>query len=177
MSKKFFSGWSTWQWLLVGVSTALGIFLLFRSSKKGAKVTIPQDAPQMLIFHLNNFLIGSGYDPAIIPFIIALSAMESGRWTSGLWDYANNPWGMKDPVQRQTTSIGSTPGVAGIPKGFAIYLGSSQAAQDFVLYLNARKSPKKFKRFYDFIAFVQSQGYEPDLSTMEYFTRCLNAIE
>jgi hypothetical protein len=170
-------GLNMWQWLLLGVSVAFGSFLLIRNSRRGAKVQVPKDVPLTLEFHLSNLLIGYGYDKDVmLPYIIALSALESGRWTSGLWDYFNNPWGMKDPKERQTMSLGPTPKLGNVPEGFAVYSGAMTAAQDFCLYLNAKKCPKTFPTFYDFIAWIQGQGYEPGLSTMEYFQRCLNAV-
>lgn len=169
MRKTSFFGSNIWLWLLLGLSGAYAIFQAIRSSKKNQEPMKVESAPFLLSHWLTFWLNTYGFDAKMVRYVLALGALESGRYESELYVYANNPWGMMDPRGLRDNAAD------GEYKGFAEYQNTYYAAKDFCLYLLAVNSPKTFGRFYDFIAFIQSKNYTPGTSAFAYYQACLNA--
>lgn len=153
--------------LSAGLLALFVLFLRGRSSK-----IIVTRAPEHLRNSLDQYAKAYGFDPSTVEFILALSALETGRWTSSLYENNNNPWGMRDVKQRQTTDLND-----GADGAFAVYKNIEAASLDFFYWLQARRAPKTFRDLRAFIEFTQSKGYDPTLSTDEYYSRVLSAIQ
>jgi len=151
---------------LLGLLSLCVLFLLgpilLRIKVKGA--------PQVLRDRVANYARYFGYSDYVVELLLAMSALESGRWTSNLYQTYNNPWGMKHPVRRPTTSAGP------LSNGFAHYTTVDSAAKDIFLWLEYNNSPTFFWSLRDFVNWLQSKGYEGDLTAAEYYRRIKNAI-
>jgi uncharacterized FlgJ-related protein len=86
-------------------------------------------------------------------YITAQAMHETGVFTSPLFLKYNNAFGMKQPTQRETTSIGITEG------GYASYKSVKDSIKDLGLYFEAKNYPDTFPTVQDYVAFLKSKGY------------------
>lgn len=107
-------------------------------------------------------LLNKGYSPRQAHFWFLVSNMETAGFTSNLFVKANNPWGMKQPSKRPTTSIGAT------ASGFASYRDLTDAAVDLSLYLQYFGYPADFRSLDDQLIFMRSKGYFGDETLDSY---------
>lgn len=98
-------------------------------------------------------LLNKGYSPRQAHFWFLISNMETAGFTSNLFVKANNPWGMKQPTKRPTTSIGPT------ASGFASYRDLTDAAVDLSLYLQYFNYPPDFRTLDEQIIFMREKNY------------------
>lgn len=102
---------------------------------------------------------------------IAVSKMETNRWTSTFYTLFHNPWGMRPSVKRKHTQSGATqPGKNGT---FATYKNLDDAARDIVLYMDEFRWPTDEMDLYSFVQYMKSKGYfvEP----VDYYYKAVKA--
>ena len=100
-----------------------------------------------------NRLRAAGYSARMARYWVAVSAFETGNWNSRLFVEDNNPFGMKHPSVRKTTSQGVG------PSGFAKYETVDKGVEDIVLYMNWFNYPKDFATVQEMIGFMKMKGY------------------
>lgn len=118
------------------------------------------DVPQEAIYIAFK---NAGYPEAWAQLAIAQSAHETGGWTSAIYKENNNLFGMKQPTERETTATGTA-------RGHATFRSIQDSADDFILYLNARKAfTQKFSSPDQYVAWLKSKKYFED-SEKNYLT-------
>lgn len=93
------------------------------------------------------------YPAEMQEYITAQAMHETGVFTSPLFLKYNNPFGMKQPTQRQTTSQGPT------PTGYASYKNIEDGILDLALYFEAKQYPETFESPEAYVDFLKSKGY------------------
>jgi len=93
-----------------------------------------------------------GFLPDTAKLITAQAAHESGNFTSSIFIVNNNPFGMKHPEVRKTTSLGEN-------RGYAYYMTLESAVQDYWLYYKARKYPYTWKDADQFVEALKERFY------------------
>ena len=93
-----------------------------------------------------------GIHPSVAKILTAVSALETGFWTSNLMKKANNLWGMKNPTTRSSTSTGPT------SSGFATYNDIDGALDDIRLYLTYFRYPEQ-ATLTEFAQTMKNKGY------------------
>lgn len=107
----------------------------------------------------------AGYPEQTIRNWIAISAHETGGWTSRIYREANNLFGMT-LASKNTTAIGRGP----YSEGQAMFASIDDSAKDIRLYMEKRFSyPRQFPTLLDQILYMKSKGYFTD-SVDNYFT-------
>jgi hypothetical protein len=177
-----------WPKLLVGLLTALGIYLIFRKITGTTKTKAPENI-------LNSFdaVFGKSQYPYVKDNWLAVSKMETAAWTSNLFVNAFNLWGMKLPKKRITTAESQAYGTAGrnnlisytfaeakVGKdaelnpsfGWAKYPSLTDAVQDIILWMDYTKFPKGRLSLQDHIAEMKKRGYFEE--STDYY---LNAVK
>jgi len=87
----------------------------------------PDQRGTALFFAILDFAPAYGFD-AVDPYLIlAQSSLETGGFTSRRIVEDNNAFGMRDPEQRETRSLGPGPG------GFATYATLEDSVQDYFM--------------------------------------------
>lgn len=100
----------------------------------------------------------AGYPEQTIRNWIAISAHETGGWTSRIYREANNLFGMT-LASKNTTAIGRGP----YSEGQAIFASIDDSAKDIRLYMEKRFSyPRSFPTLLDQILYMKSKGYFTD---------------
>lgn len=105
-------------------------------------------------------LTAKGYSDRMGDWWGAISDHETGKWTSRLYRIYHNMFGMTQPSERQTTSIG--PVLAndnGNAVKFASFSDDDSSVDDLILYLQARQYPQDFESLDKLITFMQKKGY------------------
>jgi uncharacterized FlgJ-related protein len=97
-------------------------------------------------------LVQQGFWPDTAKLITAQAAHETGNFTSAIFKYQNNPWGMKLPAQRRTTATGEA-------RGHAIYNNLADAVTDYWYYWTAQKYPPVYKDVFTFVADLKRHNY------------------
>ena len=101
---------------------------------------------------------------------IAISKMETDRWTSSIYTLFHNPWGMRPSVKRKHTQLG----VQETKNGkFATYASIDAAARDIVLYMEEFNFPTDEMDLLSFVQYMKSKGYfvEP----VDYYYKAVKA--
>lgn len=110
-------------------------------------------------------LTAKGYSPRVVKWWTAISNFETAKWTSRLYREAHNLFGMKQPLSRQTTSLGPFV-LEGV--NWASFSDDESSVSDLVLYMENFNYPKDFSDLYIMIAFMKSKGYFQE-SIEDYF--------
>jgi len=97
-------------------------------------------------------LIEQGFFPGTAAMITAQAAHETANFTSYIFMFNNNPFGMKLPEVRRTTAYGEA-------RGHAVYSSMESAALDYWLYYKDREYPSVWKDIDTFIAALKAQNY------------------
>jgi len=150
--KTFRTGSGIWVLFALG----LLIFLLLKVFRKN-----PTTSPGNLIAKI---LGEKGYSSEMIHNWVAVSAHETGRWTSNLFRNANNLFGMKQPLKRYSLSTGPT------SSGFATFSSQSDSVLDLVAYMEEFNYPKSFDTLFDQITFMKSKGYFQEPLDQYYYS-------
>jgi len=119
----------------------------------------PDQSKAATTARLYNHLIQIGIPREMALIIIAQALHESGNYKSSLAVKYNNLFGMKQPLQRDTKSIGAT------PNGYASFNSIEDSVDDLLLWLNAREMPEPMVNVKDYAAFIKSKGYYEDSFT------------
>lgn len=173
--KKSRNGWIILGLFLLGLLVAFGIFLFVKFRKKNdVPVDTSTDNPGIGIdLKTENERIVDNYrliqgelslnDPyGTVPFaqlVTAQSMFETGNYSSDLYNYSHNLFGMNFPTIRDSTANGKT------PDGFASYDSNLLSIQDYILYLKAQQYPV-FGDVKSFVSFLKSKGYFTDNLTV-----------
>lgn len=105
----------------------------------------------------------AGYPDNVIKYWIAISAHETGGWSSRVYKEGNNLFGMT-LASKNTTAIGELP----YGERQAIYRSIADSAQDIRLYMEKRfKYPASFNSLAELVAYMKSKNYFTD-STLNY---------
>lgn len=97
-------------------------------------------------------LVAQGFWPETAKMITAQAAHESANFTSKIFRYNNNPFGMKLPETRFTCATGEN-------FGHAVYENLEGAAYDYFLYYKARKYPPTWENIDVFIEALKNNNY------------------
>lgn len=98
----------------------------------------------------------NGYSVDAAYYVAAVAALESARGTSRLAREANNLFGMMQPAQRRTLSLGAVDAKEG---KFASFASWEDSVKDFVLWMNARQMPKQYTDTVAWVSAMKSRGY------------------
>ncbi len=156
-------------WLSLGLLTLCVIFLYGLLSKIKVRM-----APVVLRENLEKWARVYGYGSYIVDLILAMSALESGRWTSPVYRLRNNPWGMKWATKRPNSQTHTY--FQGVQKEFAYYVNLDDAAHDIFQWMDYNNAPE-FWSLSGFVRFLKSKSYfDADISAAEYERRIKGAI-
>lgn len=142
--KRLGTGRGTSVLLLGGL---LMLLLLFRR-----KIS---SSPESLI---KSILKNEGYSDRMATWWVAVSNLETGKWTSNLYRNYHNLFGMKQPLTRFTYSQGASKS----PPGYASFATDADSVRDIVAYMNQRLYPKDFDSIDAMVEFMKSKGYFED---------------
>lgn len=109
-----------------------------------------------------NILLEENYPIETAKYAVAVSAFETGNWTSKIFHKNHNLFGMKLPKKRNTTAIGED-------YGHAKYRNNEQSIIDFVQYLDQLYYPKYFNDLFHFVSTMKQKGYF-QASLSDYYT-------
>jgi hypothetical protein len=84
--------------------------------------------------------------------ILSQAKLESGHFTSGVYTYANNPFGMRPARVRKHKACGQY-------NGYAAYESLSHAVEDYLLWMDAVCIPLHIDNPESFVRFLLSKGY------------------
>jgi hypothetical protein len=139
------AGWIGLGVLLVGLVTLGVVFLIYRNKNKKKpqtnedyvqeRTTKPNNEEQKQTFaQIFNYIVGLGFTPEFANTLAAVSAHETGRWTSELAQKYNNIYGMK--------SGGSGKGLqTGEASGYAVYPNWETSIEDTCEWFKAKGYP------------------------------------
>ena len=140
-----FNGLSEYLWFLIGLVIA---FLGFRTLKKSnPKQTITK------------ILARSKYK-AYTCWIIQQSALETGYWSSKIFNDFNNGFGMGVPGIRESLRVGDY--LATYGENFSTYKNFEDSVKDYVIWAEYFRMPTNFNRPEQFVTFLESKGYAED---------------
>jgi len=128
--------------LSVSVICLSGLAYLWKKYRRGLK-----QKKQII-----KILLDNDYPIETAKYAVAVSAFETGNWTSKIYHKNHNLFGMKLPKQRKTTAIGEN-------YGHARYKNNEQSINDFVYYLEQLYYPRYFNDLFHFVATMQGKGY------------------
>jgi len=119
--------------------------------------------------------------------------METAGYSSGLYMNSNNPWGMKFPTVRATTSSGKVYGTAGrylsdwreyleapnialknrfsSTNDFARYSTLADGVKDILLYMDALSYPTSTTDLLSFIQLMKQKKYFGEEDVQDYFNK------
>ena len=139
--------------LVLFVAGLLSLLLLFRNAKTSSPQTV-----------IRKRLKAKGYSDEFANWWVAISDHETGTWTSLLYINANNLFGMRQPRQRQTLSLGPVdwkgmPMAVITDQSYSSFVSLENSVDDLVLYFQAQNYPKNFISLYELISFMKKKGY------------------
>ena len=147
------------KWLSIfGLLIALVLFL--RGRKKTGSISQ----------QIQDSLTAQGYSPSMAKWWAAISAHETGGWTSRAFREGNNLFGMTLP-SGQTTAVGlmATPN----PEKLAQFKSVDDSIKDLVLFLAVRwKYPKNFDSLQSMLDYMKARIYFTD--SMANYSRGVN---
>lgn len=161
MSQRSSSGWrKVWKPLLIVGLLVAGILYrkkLIAGPNDVASVTnVPPDFRDAV----TDVLGGSEYSGSLNNWL-AIAKMETAGFTSNLWLKANNPWGMQQPIKRETTSIGPYVSLGMQPAfNWAKYSTYQDAARDILYWMRYTNFPKGHLSISDFVDALQNRNYD-----------------
>lgn len=138
-----------WRGLLFLLLLLALLFQLLRILTRRKKMTTKSNKVEQL----RAALIKAGFKKETAALIVAQAAHESANFTSVLYTEYNNPFGMKQPLVRKTTSKATF-------RGYAVFESIEAAAVDMLLWFKARKMP---------LTFTSTENYIDVLITKQYF--------
>jgi hypothetical protein len=103
-------------------------------------------------FKLIREIFPDEYSDNFVMFATAQSGLETGDFTSKLYNEQNNLFGMRHPVIRQTKSLGNV-------KDYANFDSLEDSAEDLLLYYNHFKIAPSFASLSDYIKTIKGHGY------------------
>lgn len=152
-----FNGLSEYLWFLIGLVIA---FLGFRTLKKSN--------PKQTI---SKILARSKYK-AYTCWIIQQSALETGYWSSKIFNDFNNGFGMGVPRIRESLRIDKY--LASNGEVFSVYKNFEDSVKDYVIWAEYFNMPTNFNNPQQFVEFLESKGYAEDPN---YASKVLSLIK
>ena len=152
-----FNGLNEYLWFLIGLVIA---FLGFRTLKKSS--------PRQTIAKV---LAKSKYK-AYTCWITQQSVLETGNFTSKIFNDFNNGFGMGVPRIRKSLRIGDY--LASNGERFSTYKNFEDSVADYLLYAEYFNMPTNFNRPEQFVDFLVSKGYATD---PDYGSKVLSLIK
>lgn len=146
------TGRGTWLLLPLGLLIA---WLISRGKKPTSAST---ESPSNLILRI---LTSNAINKQTATWWVAVSAFETGNWTSALYNDAHNMFGMKQPQRRETLSIGEK-------NDFAAFRNNADSVGDLLLYMQEFNYPASFDSLESMVNFMKSKGYFEE-SVQMYF--------
>jgi hypothetical protein len=153
------------------------LFLAILLMKTLRVKTTVTNVPTAFQTALERALRNSKYKKHLVNWV-AISKMETNKWTSSIYTLWHNPWGMRpsdpSPVLGPNNRADSQDGFVETKNGkFAKYKNLDRAAQDIVLYMDARKFPTEEMDLLSFVQYMKSKGYfvEP----VDYYYKAVKA--
>lgn len=147
------------RWLILAAFfLILGIVLLvFLLKKKKIAIPISQepgepDNSAEYARDIKEIFIENGLTAKEAQYWTAVSAHETGIWTSKIYTENFNLFGMKQPHERETTS-------AGEKSGYASYLSDDDSIKDIMLWIKARQMPMDHATIQKFVSDMKARGY------------------
>lgn len=141
-SSKSRSGSNTGALFVIGLLSLLVLFL-------GGRSTSARDA-------ILKVLRNAGYSDRMANWWVAVSNFETAKWTSELYKRYHNLFGMSQPMQRNTLSLG---GVTLNGRTWASFSNDTQSVEDLVLYMKNFSYPKDFDNIESMVSFMKGVGY------------------
>jgi len=136
----------------LGLLIALPLFLYLIFRKKKIQV---KNVPITFRTALNDALSKSKYS-GYVDYWLAVSKMETGGFTSQLYQTYNNPWGMKFPTIRPTSASGD---VYLQGSNWAKYRNLYDASVDILKWMNNINFPEHITSLETFIGAMKSKHY------------------
>lgn len=139
-------GWIGLGVLFLGLVTLGVVFLIYRNkAKKGTsqnnddlvteRKTKPNNELQKQTFaQISNYIIDLGFAPEFAKTLAAVSAHETGRWSSKLANQDNNIFGMKSGGSGQNIQVGED-------EGYAVYNNWEDCIEDVCAWFKAKGYP------------------------------------
>jgi len=101
-----------------------------------------------------SLLMKEGFNESMSKLIVAQAGFETGNFTSDIFRYNNNLFGMKLPKIRKTTAIGEA-------RGHAVYKSWEDSIKDYWLYSKALGYLSNYSSVVNFVrALVQKKYFE-----------------
>lgn len=127
-----------WPILLIGL-----LLLWIRS--RSQTMTNPKEM-------ITSTLTSSGINEQTARFWVAVSAHETGGWTSAIFKENNNLFGMRLP-SRNTLAVG-------VNRGHAVFPSILDSAKDLVLYFDRLNwAQRNFNTIPELVAYMKSKNY------------------
>lgn len=164
---------SFWLWISVALLLAglVILYVVFQHGKSSKRITESAPNPdqsndtdeadedEIILKHYN--IISTGLksdgleDENLARYVTAQSMHETGVFTSDVYEKNNNLFGMTQPMQRDTTSIGK--------KGnYASYDSLEDSVRDYVLYYKYVGYPEAFGNVDEFVKALKAKTYFTD---------------
>jgi uncharacterized FlgJ-related protein len=107
----------------------------------------------------NEKILTSSKYSSYAPYLVALTKVESGNYTSNLYKKHNNTLGMGCVQRRPTTQIGCSERIydGGMSKG--VYKSVNSSVEDLILWLDYNKAPTSFRSVEAFSNWMKSKSY------------------
>ena len=147
--------------ILCSLILLLGCFTLENRAEPKPLDPIPK---KEVSFNPDSVIVDSltnhGYTKRHALFWVKVARMESAKYTSILYVYHNNLWGMSyfKNGQRPTNGLYRVH-YNGKPTRFAGYKTKADAVEEIIFYLDYAKYPKDFTSIDEFIKFMKKKGY------------------
>ena len=158
----------------------LSVLLLARFLFQKGVLLENKEQKQKLAFNqnlqrsLDKFWPNSGFPEIYKLFWLQVSKMETANFTSHLWTFNKNPWGMKRSYRRKNSQ--NTKYYEMVPNGeWAYYKTLDDAAHDIILWMQARDFSKTITNISDFVEAMYKQNYFVGESAQTYLQKVLNS--
>jgi uncharacterized FlgJ-related protein len=146
-----------WRMLLAVLAAVLLLWLIV--SRIARSRSDKEKNPAQIIFEV---LTKEGsLDEKTAQMWVAVARHETGNFTSALFRDFNNAFGMGQPSERLTLSLGGTPRKYE-GQNMATFATVRDSALDILLYMRARKYPTRFATPTGLVSFMKSKGYFKD---------------
>lgn len=176
--KKSLKSWTLWASVLAGLVVLYVVFQKFlnQSDETGTENEDPNNLPtdnkgnmdiQENYGIIRSELLSAGYSENMAKIVTAQAMWETANFTSEVFQNNNNYFGMRQPKQRQTTSLGDV-------GGYASYNTPDDSIKDLIMWFDAKGDTQKD---YDtpeiYVNYIKSKNYFSD--TLSHYKAGVNA--
>lgn len=147
--------------LFLGLSSGL-LVLLSMKGKKSSQKGLPSQIPSWQT--IKNLASKYGFSERVAAYAVAVSAFETGGYTSSLFKRANNAFGMRIPTKRKSLRTGED-------NNYSVYRSVGDSFEDFFIYLDALGYNTDYPTLFSFVSAMKAKRYfEADLQA--YYRGC-----